>query len=77
MHIPLVGCLVILPRSALEQTVPVVRGALFALAGAPVVIVAVGVILAPAAFLEPLVLVGGVVDDKIHENAHAALVRTV
>ena len=31
MHIPFVGGLVILPCSALEQTVPVVRGALFAL----------------------------------------------
>ena len=77
MHIPFVGGLVILPCSALEQTVPVVRGALFALSGAPIVIVAVGIILALAAFLEPLVFVGRVVDDKIHENTHAALMRSV
>ena len=77
MHIPFVGCLVILPCSALEQAVPVVRGALFALSGAPIVIVAVGIVFALAAFLEPLVLIGGMVDDKIHENAQTALVRPV
>ena len=77
MHVPLVGSFIILPCSALKQTVPVVRRALFALARAPVVIVAVGVIPALAAFLEPLVLIRGVVYDKIHENAHAALVRSV
>ncbi len=69
-----------LPGAALEEAVPVVGGLHPAGARAPArppeVVAAVGA-LRVAALLEPLVLVGAVVHDEVHENAHPALVRAV
>ena len=69
---------VILPGLSLEDAGPVVRGQELAgaraLAGPPVIIIVVGIVLALAALDEPGVLVRGVVDHQIHEHAHPALV---
>ena len=80
VQIVFVQPLVVFPRSALEHARPVVRRAAFAahgLARTPYIIVVIGVILALAALDEPFVLVAGMVDDKIHEHAHTALMRAV
>ena len=80
MQIKFVYIIVILPGAALKDAGPVVgRQELMALsaAGAPVIVVVVGVILPLAALLEPHVLIGGVVHHQVHEHPHPPLVGAV
>ena len=68
--------LVPLPCLALEEGVPVVGQLAVAGIGPPDVIVGVR-LNALAAFLEPFVLVAGVVDNQIHDDFHVPLMGTV
>ena len=77
MQIPLIELLVILPCTTLEQTVPVVGRRLFSLTLAPVVVIVIGIVLAFLALYKPRMLVGGMIDDKIHEHAQTALMSAV
>ena len=81
MQIIFVYLIDILPCPALEHTCPVVRRAALAetplLSGAPYVVVVVGAVLALLRGSEPRVLVGGVVNDKVHKYTHTALMRAV
>ena len=77
VEVPLVEVFVILPGAALEQTVPVVGRALFPLALAPVVVIVIGIVRALFTLDKPGVLIGGVVDDQVHEYPQTALVCAV
>ena len=72
--------LVVLPGLAAEKAVPVVRqlpAAVTTAPGrAPEVVLMVRIVLV-AAELEPLVLCGGVVDNQVHYDPHASLMRSV
>ena len=79
MQVELAGRLVPFPHGGAEAGNPVVRRnrlavLVEALGVAPDVVVAVGVVLGGACLLEPLVLVGGVVDDEVHHELDAVLV---
>lgn len=77
----LVCGLVVLPCAALEVTLPVVGWLTVTLSivarRTPDVPVAERVVLGLSGFLEPFVLVGGVVHDEIEDELHAALVELV
>ena len=80
VQVELAGRLVPLPYGGAEAGNPVVRRnrlavLVEALGVAPDVVVAVGVVLGGACLLEPFVLVGGVVDDQVHHELDAVLVR--
>ena len=80
MQVELAGCLVPLPHGGAEAGNPVVRRnrvavLIEALGVAPDVVVAVGVVLGGARLLEPFVFVGAVVDDQVHHELDAVLVR--
>ena len=79
VQVELAGRLVPLPRRAAELGRPVVRRdrvavLVEALRVLPNVVVAVGVVLRGARFLEPGVLIRGVVCDQVHQNLDAVLV---
>ena len=72
--------LVPLPRGVAEPRLPVVGRLAFVVGGftfaiAPYVPVALGIVARGARFQEPLVLVGSVVDDVVHDDADIALLR--
>ena len=80
VQVELAGRLVPLPHGGAEAGNPVVRRdrvavLVEALRVAPDVVVAVGVVLGGACLLEPFVLIGGVVDDEVHHELDAVLVR--
>ena len=80
MQVELAGRLVPFPHGGAETGNPVVRRnrlaiLIEALGAAPDVVVAVGVVLGGACLLEPFVLVGAVVDDQVHHELDAVLVR--
>ena len=76
VQIVLLPHLVPLPGLALEHGVPVVGELAAGLSGPPDVVVGVGV--DPlTGFLEPFVLVAGVVDHQVHQHLHAPLMGTV
>ena len=80
VQVELVGRLVPFPHGGAEAGNPVVRRnrlaiLVEALGVAPDVVVAVGVVFGGACLLEPFVLVGGVVDDQVHHELDAVLVR--
>ena len=80
VQVELAGRLVPLPYGGAEARNPVVRRNRLAvlvesLGIAPDVVVAVGVVLGGACLLEPFVLVGSVVDDQVHHELDAVLVR--
>ena len=77
VQIPLVGVLFILPRRAQKVGHPIVGRTLAVLAPAlfPIVVVAVGIRLGRAALLEPPMLVRRVIDDEVHDEPDAALVK--
>ena len=78
MQVVLPSLLVKLPAGTGEGRHPVVGRALsvLALAGAPDVIVLI-LGIARRRLLEPLVLIGSVVDDEVHDDLHPPLVRAV
>ena len=67
---------IVLPCSALKGGKPVVRR-LVALAFSPYVIIVIRIVNALCALLEPLMLVGGMVDNKIHKHLHSAFMCAV
>ena len=80
VQVELAGRLVPFPHGGAEAGNPVVRRnrlavLVEALGVAPDVVVAVGVVLGGACLLEPFVLVRGVVDDQVHHELDAVLVR--
>ena len=81
VEIVLVDGFDILPGAALEQGDPVVRrqavAFLIVLRVSPDVVIVVGVVARFAGLFEPFALIGGVVDDEVHEDLHAALVGVV
>lgn len=75
MQIPLAGLGVLLPDRVLLVGKDDLVGGVRRLRVAPHVPVAVRVVGALAGLLEPGVLIGGVVDDQVADDAHAAVVR--
>ena len=75
VQVVLAGSLVKRPRRAAEPRAPVVGTAAVFLRVAPDVEVAVRVVLALLGLDEPLVLEGRMVDDEVHDDLDAALMR--
>ena len=75
MQIPLVEVFIIFPAGAGEGGEPVVGW--FLAAGlpalAPEIVVMIRIITALFALLKPLMLIGGVVDDEIHNNLQSTI----
>ena len=63
-----------LPRLAFKVAVPVVRQLSVRLCGPPDIIIRIR-LNAPPGFLEPFVLVARMIDNQIHNELHAALVK--
>ena len=75
VQVVLAALLAVRPRRAAEDAAPVRRGAAVLLRVAPDIPVALRVRAALLRLQEPRVLVGGVVVDEIHDDAHVALLR--
>ena len=76
MHIVFLSYLVPCPCLALKERVPVVGNFAVLLRRSPDVVVGVGLDFLTA-LLKPLVLSGGVINYKIHNDLHASFVGTV
>ena len=68
VQIVLIKFLAVFPRFTLEGRFPVVRLLAVLFTFAPEIIVMVRIVVAFFTFKEPLVLVGGVIDNKIHND---------
>ena len=75
VQVPLAGALVELPDAVLLVGEHDLVGGVRRRVGAPDVVVAVGVVLAPPGRLEPRVLRRGVVDDEVRDHPDAPVVR--
>lgn len=75
VQVPLAGAVVARPDAVLLVREDDLVGGVPGVGVAPDVVVAVGVVLARAGFLEPRVLVGGVVDEQVDDDPDAAVVR--
>ena len=76
MHIIFAPDLVILPGFPLKAAVPVIGQLAVLPAGPPDIIIGVR-LLPAAAFLEPGMLVAGVVHHQVHDNLHAPVMGTL
>ena len=75
MHVIFAPDLVILPGLALKAAVPVIGQLAVFLTGPPDIIVGVG-LLPAAAFLEPGMLVAGVIHHQVHNHLHPPVMGT-
>ena len=75
VQVVLAALLAVRPCRAAEDAAPVRRGAAVLLRVAPYIPVALRVRAALLRLQEPRVLIGGVVVDEIHDDAHVALLR--
>ncbi len=71
MKIVFIEVFIVFPGTAFEYGQPVV-GRLLAVALAPEIIIVIRIVGALAALLEPFVLAGGMIDNEIHKDLHAA-----
>ena len=76
MKIVFINIGIILPCAALEGRKPVVRRSV-ALTLSPNIIVMIRIVNALCTFLEPLMLIRCMVDNKIHKHSHTTLMSTL